>query len=72
MLCEEGLDEHVVYVDLHCVAQVVCEHLVDKSLVGCAGVLQTEGHDLVAEDPPFGDEGCLLLVVWVHKNLIVA
>ncbi len=61
----EGLDEHVVDVDLHCVTEVVCEHLVDQPLVGCTSVLQAEGHDLVTEDPSFGDEGSLLLVVRV-------
>lgn len=66
LLCEERFDEHVVYVDLHCVTQVVCEHFFDQPLVGCTDILQAEGHNLVAEDPPFGDEGRLLLVVWVH------
>ena len=70
LLCEERLDEHVVYVDLH--AQVVCEHFVDKPLVGCTSVLQAEGHDLIAEDPPFGGEGRLLLVILVHQDLIIA
>ena len=72
LLSMEGYDEHVIYVDLHSVSQVVCEYLVDQPLVGCTCVLQTKGHDFVTEDSPFSDEGRLCLIVWVHKNLLVA
>ena len=36
-ICMEIFDEHVIYVDLHRVAHVVCKHLVDQLLVGCQG-----------------------------------
>ena len=36
-VCMESFDEHVVYVDLHRVAHVVCKQLVDQPLIGCQG-----------------------------------
>ena len=68
----ERLDKHVVYVDFHGVSKVVCKYLVDQPLVGRTCILQVERHDLVAKDAPFSNECSLLLVVWVHEDLIVA
>ena len=68
----ERLDEHIVYVKFHSVSKVVFKHLVNQPLVGCACILQTERHDLVTKDIPLSDEYGLLLIVWVHKDLIIA
>ena len=42
------LDEHVIYVDLHCLTNLFLEHYIDKTLVGCSGILETERYDLIA------------------------
>uniref|UniRef100_A0A0D3CG99 Uncharacterized protein n=1 Tax=Brassica oleracea var. oleracea TaxID=109376 RepID=A0A0D3CG99_BRAOL len=68
----ERLNQHVVDVHFHSDAQLICEHLVYKSLVGCSGVLQTERHDLIAVRSLICDEGCLLAIIRVHHYLIVS
>ena len=39
LISMERLNEHVVYVDLHGVAELVGKHFIEKSLVGCTSVL---------------------------------
>ena len=52
MLCMVGrlqtIDEHVIDIDLHHLANLVGEHLVDEALVGGLHILEAEVHDLVA------------------------
>lgn len=50
LISMERLDEHVIYVDFHGVVDLVGEHLVTKSLVGCIRVLQSKGHNFIVED----------------------
>ena len=47
LISMQGFDQHVIYVDLYCVAKVVCEHLINQSLVGCTCIFKAERHDLI-------------------------
>lgn len=47
------------------------KHLVHKSLISCTRILQAKRHYLVAIYFPLGQEGCLLLIVWMHQCLII-
>ncbi|CAL2237870.1 unnamed protein product [Prunus armeniaca] len=67
-----GFDQHIVYVDFHGYADLLLENFVHEPLVGCSGVLQPKGHDLVAVGPSLDDERGLHLVIIVHHNLIIA
>ena len=62
LLYRERLDEHVVDVHFHGLAEMVGEHLVNEPLVRGTSVLEPEGHDFVAEDAPLRDKGGILLV----------
>ena len=72
LLYRERLDEHVVDVHFHGLAEIVREHLVNEPLVRDTSVLEPERHDFVAKDAPFRDKEGLLLIFWVHKYLVVA
>ena len=72
LLCRERLNEHVIDVHFHGLAEIFGEHLVKEPLVRGSSVLEPEGHDFVAKDAPLRDEGGLLLVLWVHEYLVVA
>ena len=72
LLCKERLDEHVINVHFHGLAEIVGEHLVNEPLVRGTSVLEPEGHDFVAKDAPLHDKGGLLLIFQVHKYLVIA
>ena len=72
LLGRERLDEHVVDVYFHGLAEMVSEHLVNEPLVHGTSVLEPEGHDFVAEDALLHDKGGLFLIFWVHKYLVIA
>jgi hypothetical protein len=67
-----ALYQHVVHVYLHVSSNLLPEHLIQKTLIGCSSVLQFERHDLIAIQSPVGDEDCLLLVHLIHAYLIIA
>ena len=69
---DEKLDKNVVYVNIHGVAELVSEHLVDELLIGGTSILQPKGKDFVTKDASFSNEGSLLLVIWVHEDLVIA
>ena len=72
-MLQHGLafDEHVIHVDLHIIVDLIFEYLVDKLLVGCSGIFQSERHDLIAMEPPISDECHLLLIMQWHFDLVV-
>lgn len=39
LMCMERFEEHVIYVDLHGIIELLGKHLVDQPLVGCTCVL---------------------------------
>ena len=66
-----ALDEHVIHVNLHVVADLVLKYLIDELLVDCPDVLQPERYDPISIQPPVDDEHYLLLVMWYHFDLVV-
>ena len=67
-----GLDKHVVHIDLHCFPYQVFKHPIRKSLIDHSSILETEWHCLVAVKTSIGDEGGVLLIKFVHRDLIVS
>ena len=63
--------QHIVHVYFHIAPDLIFEDLIDKSLVGGAGILQPEGHYSVAVEALGGHEGSVLLVFRHHSDLIV-
>lgn len=72
LITVERLGEHVVYVDYHGLAKLVTKHLIDKSMIGCTSIFYSKGYEFIAENASLSDECSLLLVVWMHKDLVVA
>ena len=56
----------------HCRADHVVKHLVHQPLVRRPCVLQPEGHYLITVGAPGCDEGCLLLVRYEQRYLVVS
>ncbi|KAI5323668.1 hypothetical protein L3X38_032740 [Prunus dulcis] len=67
-----GLDQHVIHIDFHNFANLLLEDFIHEPLVGCSGVLQPKGHDLVAVGPSLNDERSFCLVVLMHYDLVIA
>lgn len=67
----ESIDQHVIYINLHNIANMLLENLVHKPLVGCFGV-QPKGHDFVGICAFFYYERSLHFFIFVHHNLIIA
>ena len=63
--------QHVVNVDLGIPPDLVCKHLVHESLIHRACVLKAERHHFVAEKALAGNKRSLLLVCFVHPDLII-
>jgi len=68
----DALHQHVIDVYLHGISNLIFDHTIDHPLEGGSRILQFEGHDLVAEDYPTSYESSLVLIKWVHLNLVVA
>ena len=66
----DTLHKHVVDVFLHDMPDQVLEYSDDYPLEGGSDTLQSEGHDLVAEDSSIGGECSLVLVRQVHLHLM--
>jgi disulfide bond formation protein DsbB len=64
--------QHVINVYFYISPDLVVEHLVHQPLVSCPYVLQSEWHDFITKKPFAGDEGSLLLIIFVHHDLVVA
>jgi hypothetical protein len=67
-----GLDDDVVDLDLDVLADLVLEASVHAQLLGCACILQAEGHDVEAEDTVRCDKRGELLVLYFQLDLIIA
>ena len=63
--------QHFVDVDLDIPPDLVCEHLVHEPLIRRACVLKAEWHHFVAEEALASNEQSLLLVRFVHLDLII-
>ena len=67
-----GFYKHVIYVYLHSCAYLLLEHPVHQPLVGGSFFLESERHHTITIGSLCCDERGLLLVVWVHTDLVVA
>ena len=65
------LDDHVVYIDLHCLADLFFEHHVDKRLVGRASVLKSKSHHFVAIQVAIYHERGVFSIWDIHGDLVV-
>ncbi|CAL8152818.1 unnamed protein product [Prunus armeniaca] len=63
--------EHVIYVDLHSLSNLLLDDLVHEPPVRCSGILQTKGRDLLALCTSFDYERRLCFVVFMHHDLII-
>ena len=66
-----GLDEHVVYISLCCLANLFLEHHVNQMLVGCSCVLESKGHHHVAVQAVVCDEEGVVLIWDMHGDPIL-
>lgn len=64
--------QHIINIDLLVIADLILEDYIDKLLVCSSYILQLEGHDFIAIQSFFSDEGSLLLILEYYPNLIVA
>ena len=67
-----GLDDHIVDVNLHSPPELCLKHLGHQPLVCRPCVLQPEGHHLITVGAPGCDEGCLFLVRYEQRYLVVS
>jgi hypothetical protein len=67
-----GLDDHVIHVSLDVLVELFLETFLNSSLVGGAGVLQSERHCRIAVGAKRGDERGLLLVLFLGSDLVVS
>ena len=67
-----GLNDHIVYVRLHCFPYLGSQARLDHALICCAGVFKSEGHRVEAEWSIWSDECRCGLVRFRHLDLMVA
>jgi hypothetical protein len=54
--------------DLSQIMKDVCH----RTLEGCVGVFEAEGHDTICKRTPRGNECGFILIGWVNLNLVIA
>ena len=64
--------KHVVDINLYIPSYLWMKHMIYQPLISCPCVLQTEGHHFVAKQALAGDEGSLLLISFIHLDLVVS
>ena len=64
--------QHVVNVYLDISSNLMCEHLVYEPLVRCTHIFEAEWHHFIAEDALASDERHLLLIHFIHFDLVIA
>ena len=69
---EFALDKHVIDVDFHISAYLVVKDGIDQPLVSGPGILQPKWQHTIMVGASVGDEGGVLLVRWVHQDLVVS
>ena len=63
--------QHVVNIDLDISSNIMCEHLVHKHLICCTHVLEAKWHHFVVEETLAGNKQSLLLIHFVHFDLVI-
>ena len=64
--------KHVVDIYLHYVSNQLLEDFIDHPLKSGSGVLQAKGHDFETVDDAANGEGCLVVIFWMHLDLLVS
>ena len=67
-----ALHKHVVDINLYILSYLWTKHMIYQPLISCPCVLQTEGHHFVAKQSLAGDEGSLLLISFIHLDLVIS
>lgn len=67
-----ALDEHIIDMDFHIPINLVLENLVDQLLISGSYIFQIKKHYLVVINIFINYEGCVLLILGCHPNLVVA
>src|SRR3954465_11736836 len=63
--------DHIIYVRLHCFADLVCQTCLNHALICRAGIFEPKGHCVEAEWVVWRDECCCGLVGFCHLYLMV-
>ena len=66
-----AFDGDIINIAFDRLPEMIAEDHAHRPLVGCSGVLQSEGHYSVAVYPQRRSERSMLLVVGIHLDLIV-
>ena len=67
----EALEQHVIDVHLHGFADQVCKDFINKVLLHCPNILQSEWHNLVAVDVMICSECHFIFIFEAHAYLVV-
>ena len=66
-----GLNEHVIYIDLHRFADLFLKHHIDQPLVGRSHILKSKRHHLIAVQAVVCDERGVILIWYMHRDLVI-
>jgi len=69
---QDTLHQHVVNIDFYCASDQILENLVNHALEGSPGIFEPERHHLTEINPPISSESSIILIWWVHLDLIVS
>ena len=67
-----GFNDHIVYVCLHCFADLCFQACLNHALIGCTGVLKPERHGVKTEGVVWGDKCRCGLIGLRHLDLMVS
>ena len=66
------IDDDIVYIRLHCFADLGCQTCLNHALICCAGVFEPEGHYVKAEWSVWSNECRCGLIRFCHLDLMIA
>lgn len=72
LLNSERFYQCIVDENLYSSFDLIIEHLNDKGLICSPYIVQSKWHNFVLKNSTFSYEINILLVIWMHKNLIIA
>ena len=67
-----GLNHYVIHISMHISPNLFPEAILHCPRITSSCILQTERHIGVAKNSKGGDEGCLLLILNGHLNLMIS
>ena len=66
-----GLNHNIIHIGMNIAPNLVMKTILHTTLISCLGTLEPKGHRNIAEGSKGSDEGCLLLVLNCHFDLMV-